>query len=102
MNAGGTVLIIIVLSSFHDGSQDVFGGQNEDHAGHETIHSRELQPPFPRKMGMLVDKKVKDKQNTQRRKKTSKESGYVSWPVKKIFLFGLLFFFHVNLLLWSA
>jgi hypothetical protein len=96
MSAGGTVSIIVILSSLHDGPQDVFRGNYKNDAGHKSIHSIKLQPPFPREMGMFVDKEFYDKQNNQRGKKTLKESVYVSGIVEKIFLFVLAFFFHMS------
>jgi len=65
MAAGGTVSIIVILSSLHQGSQDVFCGQNKGHTGHKSVYGIKLQPPLPSKMRMFVDKELNDKQNNE-------------------------------------
>jgi hypothetical protein len=102
MTAGGTALVIVVLSSLHEGAKDVFCGNNQNHTGHKSIYGIKLQPPFPWEMGMFVDKELDDEQNNQRREKTLQESVDVLWLVKKIGLFVLALFFHIDLLLWRA
>jgi hypothetical protein len=66
MNAGGTVSIIVILSSLHDGPQYVFCCKNEGHTGYKSIYSIKFEPPFAAKMRMLKDKELNDKQNNQR------------------------------------
>ena len=65
ISAGGTVLIIVILSSHYEGPQDIFRGYNKGHAGYEAEHGIEFEPPFPRKMGMFVDKELNDEQKSK-------------------------------------
>jgi hypothetical protein len=65
IKAGGTVLIIVILSPHHQGAQNVFCRNNQGHTGYKTEDAIEFGPPFPGKMRVFVGKYLKNKENTQ-------------------------------------
>jgi hypothetical protein len=55
IKAGRTLFVIIVLLSFHKGSQDIFGHQDQDDAGHKSIKGVKAPESFPLIIHMAVD-----------------------------------------------
>jgi hypothetical protein len=84
MITGGTVLVIVILSSFYEGPQDILCHHDEDHAGHKTVYGIEFRPSLPGKVGMLMHKKLDNKEDQEGYIKTAEEDLHIPGFVKQV------------------
>ena len=82
INAGGTILIIIVFTPFNNFSQSKLCCQNKAHTCNKSISGIKARPFFPGKMTVLVNKEINYYKRQATPKKQHQEYLYISRIIK--------------------
>jgi hypothetical protein len=82
--AGGIVSIIVVLFPHDEGPEDVFGGQHQGHACHESEGGIKPVPALPREDWVFVCQQFQDEQHQKPGVVDPKKPLHVSRLVKQI------------------
>jgi len=85
IRAGGNVSVIVVLSSFYQRAQYVLGRDNQYHTGNKPVNGIEFRPFFPPEMGMFVNEKVHNKEETEGGIIAHEQYPYVFGVIKEVF-----------------
>lgn len=90
------LFVIIVLLSFHKGSQDIFGYQDQDDAGDKSIKGIKAPESFPLIIHMAMNdmdsgkkniKSIKNQKYDHERKKDGEQPFYIPGVIKYMFFF---------------
>jgi hypothetical protein len=84
MTAGGTGSVIIILSPFHQGSQDIFCYNHQNYTGHEPIYRIKLQPSFTWEIRVFTHKQIQKKKYHQGSVKTTEKDFHIPGFIEKI------------------
>jgi hypothetical protein len=97
IKAGRMLFVIIVLLSFHKGSQDIFGHQDQDDAGHKSVKGIKAPESFPFIIHMAVDHMGFGKNNIKTIKNQKDDHGTEKYLQQPFYITGVIkymLFFH--------